>query len=128
MRAADVFANDLEAGQCLNGAGFDPRTDDPVTDIEVAPCSTAHDAQVLEVNVLDAREAADYDFDNSDQIDVNCRSLFSPAQKALFTGVSPYFLLAFTESRTPRTGDKVACLVVRADGGHLRTFLPKPRR
>lgn len=120
----EVFANDLQRDQCLIGAGFDPTTDDPVTDIEVVPCAGAHDAQVLEINVLDQREASSYDFDDDSQVQVTCTRLFSRAQKELFEG-SRYFLLAFTQTRTPVTGDKVACLVVRADGGSIRGFLPK---
>ena len=120
----DVFANDLQAGQCLIGAGFDPNTDEGISNLEVVRCSTSHAAQVLEVKVLDEQDAAEYEFDDEDQIDVNCTQNFSRAQKQLFTG-NTYFLLAFTESRTPSSGDKVACLVVRADGGLIRGFLPR---
>lgn len=120
-----VFANDLQRGQCLNGAGFDPTTNDPLTNIQVVDCAGAHDAQVLEVNVLDRREAEDYDFDDDSQVDVTCIRLFTPAQKALLEG-DKYVLLAFTQTRTPATGDKAACILVRSDGGPLRGFLPKP--
>ncbi|MDZ5622911.1 hypothetical protein SFC88_18875 [Nocardioides sp. HM23] len=119
----DVFANDLQAGQCLIGAGFDPSTDEGISNVEVVGCSTSHAAQVLEVKVLDEQEAAAYEFDDSSQIDLHCTQNFSRAQKQLFRG-NTYFLLAFTQSRTPSTGDKVACLVVRADGGQIRGFLP----
>lgn len=121
----DVLANDLQAGQCLNGAGFDPSTDEGISDLEVVRCSTSHAAQVLEVKVLDEQDAAEYEFDNTDQIDIHCTQNFSRAQKQLFSG-NLYFLLAFTETRTPSSGDKVACLVVRADGGLIRGFLPRP--
>ncbi len=37
-----------------------------------------------------------------------------------------YGLVAFTETASPVTGDKVACLVTRNDGQPIHGFLPAP--
>lgn len=121
-----VFANDLKRSQCLIGAGFEPGSNQGISNLEVTDCAGAHNAQVLEVRVLSQREAADYDFTDSDQGNESCFPLFSPAQKALFQG-DEYTLLSFTETASPTQGDKVACLVVRTDGKLYRGFLPKKR-
>lgn len=121
-----VFANDLKRSQCLIGAGFEPGSNQGISNLEVTDCAGAHNAQVLEVRVLSQREAADYDFTDSDQGNESCFPLFSPAQKALFQG-DQYTLLSFTETASPTQGDKVACLVVRTDGKLYRGFLPKTR-
>lgn len=121
---AEIFANDLQRSQCLVGTGFDPSSNDGVSNLEVTDCAGAHNAQVLEIRVLGEREAADYDFADSDQGNRSCFPLFSRAQKALFRGTR-YTLLSFTETATPGRGDKVACLVVRTDGGLIRGFLPR---
>ncbi|NYJ00580.1 hypothetical protein HNR19_001278 [Nocardioides thalensis] len=115
----ELFANDLEAGQCLIGAGLDLTNDDPVSDMEVVDCATSHDAEVLAANVLDREEAASYDMDREGQADEYCRDFFSPEQKALLRQ-DAYGLLALTELAEPETGDKVACLLVDADGDPLR--------
>jgi len=114
--SGEVYVNDLEPGQCLIGAGF--ATDEPVTALEIVSCSTAHDAQVLAVNVLDSKEADAYDFNDDSQIDTTCRPFLSEAQKEFLRGPE-YFLVAFTETEEPVTGDKVACLVRKADGAPL---------
>lgn len=114
--------NDLTAGECLVGAGLDPGTDDPVSDLEDVDCATAHDAEVLQINVLDSAEADAYDFDDAGQIDQTCRRFLDPDQKKLLES-DDYFLIALTESETPSTGDHVACLVVRSDGGPLHSRL-----
>lgn len=113
-----LFANDLEAGQCLIGAGLDLTTDDPVSDMEVVDCATAHDAEVLAVNVLSREEAASYDMGRDGQADEYCRPFFSDAQKELLRQPD-HGLLALTEHAEPETGDKVACLLVDADGDPL---------
>ena len=113
-----VLANDLAEGQCLNGAGLHPSSSDPVSGLEVVDCSTAHDAEVLAVNVLDADEAAAYDFDDDSQVDANCRRFFSETDKEVLRA-GDYFIWALTETQEPVTGDKVACLVVNADGAPL---------
>jgi hypothetical protein len=120
----EIFANDLQRSQCLNGLGFDPSANDGISRLEVAECEGAHNAQVLEVRVLTAREAAAYDFKDSSQGDRSCFPLFSRTQKALFQG-DKYTLLSFTETADPIEGDKVACLVVRTDGARIRGFLPQ---
>lgn len=121
----ELFANDLEAGQCLIGAGLDVTTDDPVSDMEVVDCASAHDAEVLAVNVLDREEAASYDIGRDGQADEYCRDFFSPAQKKLLQQ-DAYGLLALTELAEPETGDKVACLLVDADGDPLHASLGGP--
>lgn len=123
--APQVFANDLQGGQCLIGVGFEPSSNQGISHLEVTGCARSHNAQVLEVNVLSEREAAEYDFDDRNQGNVSCFPLFSRAQKALFEG-DRYTLLSFTETATPQQGDKVACLVVRTDGTEIRGFLPRP--
>jgi hypothetical protein len=120
----EIFANDLQRDQCLLGVGFDPSSNEGVSNLEVTDCAGSHNAQVLEVRVLSDREAADYDFADSDQGNRSCFPLFSNAQKALFQG-DKYTLLSFTETATPTRGDKVACLVVRSDGALYRGFLPR---
>ncbi len=115
----EIYANDLAEGQCVNGSGLNPGTTDPVSGLEVVECSTAHDAEVLAVKVLDADEAAGYDFNDDSQIDVNCRNLFSERQKETLRE-GDYFIWALTETAQPVTNDKVACLVVAGDGGPLR--------
>ena len=120
----ELFANDLRRGQCLLGAGFDPASSNGISDLEVTDCAGAHNAQVLEVRVLSQREASDYDFADDDQGNRSCFPLFSRAQKELFRG-DRYTLLSFTETASPTTGDKVACLVVRSDGALYRGALPR---
>lgn len=119
-----VFANALQRGQCIIGAGFDPASNKGLSNLEVTECEGAHNAQVLEVRVLSERDAQDYDFADEEQGNKSCFPLFSPAQKALFQG-DKYTLLSFTETATPKQGDKVACLVVRTDGAPIRGFLPQ---
>lgn len=120
---ADVRVNDLDEGQCLSGAGFDPNTDEAVSELEITECDQAHDAQVLAINKLDRREVDDYDFDSSANAGEVCDPGLTVEQQALFDD-GTYFLIAFTETREPEVGDKVACLVVREDGGPIRGFLP----
>ena len=119
-----VFANALQRDQCLLGVGFEPGSTQGLSNLEVTECAGAHNAQVLEVRVLNGREASEYDFANENQGNLSCFPLFSPAQKALFKG-DKYTLLSFTETAEPAQGDKVACLVVRTDGALYRGFLPK---
>lgn len=119
----DVRVNDLDEGQCLSGAGFDPNTDEAVSELEITECDQAHDAQVLAINKLDRREVDDYDFDSSANAGEVCDPGLTVEQQALFDD-GTYFLIAFTETRDPEVGDKVACLVVREDGGPIRGFLP----
>ena len=121
--SGDVYVNDLKAGQCLNGAGF--ATDEPVSGLEIVDCSTAHDVQVLEVNLLDSEEAADYKFDDPRSSARVCNPVLSESQKALVQS-RDYGLVAFTETGSPVVGDKVACLVKRADDEKIREFLPVP--
>jgi hypothetical protein len=118
---SQVYVNDLKAGECLIGAGF--ATDEPVSKLEIVDCSTAHDAQVLDVNVLDSNEAAAYDFDDPGSSGRACNPVLSGAQLELVRG-RDYGLVAFTETGNPAQGDKVACLVKRADGAPIREFLP----
>jgi len=121
--SGEVYVNDLQAGQCLIGAGF--ATDEPVSGLGIVDCSTAHDAQVLDVNVLDSKEAADYDFDDPASSDRSCNPVLSDPQKELLQG-REYGLTAFTETGSPGVGDKVACLVTRTDGQPIHEFLPAP--
>uniref|UniRef100_UPI0015FF17E8 hypothetical protein n=1 Tax=Nocardioides stalactiti TaxID=2755356 RepID=UPI0015FF17E8 len=114
----DLLANDLEVGQCLIGAGLDPGTDDPVSALEVIDCAEAHDAEVLAVKVLSAEEAAAYDFEDDDGAVTSCEPLFSAKAKRLLER-QDLFLFALTETATPVTGDKVACLLVDANGEKL---------
>lgn len=116
---AEILANDLAEGQCVNGAGLKPGTTDPVSGLEIVDCSTAHDGEVLAVKVLDAEAAAGYDFDDDSQIDVNCRDRFSERQKETIRE-GDYFIWALTETARPATNDKVVCLVVHGDGSPLR--------
>lgn len=117
----EVFVNDLKAGQCLNGAGFS--TDEPVSALEIVDCSLPHDVQVLNVNPLDSREAAEYEFDDPGSSGRACNPVLSATQKELVRRPE-YGLVAFTETGTPGIGDKVACLVKRADGEPIHEFLP----
>lgn len=118
-----VFVNDLEAGQCLNGAGF--ATDEPVSALEIVDCSTAHDVQVLDVNVLDSKEVREYAFDDPQSSGKVCNPVLSDGQKELLHG-REYGLVAFTETGSPVIGDKVACLVKRSDNEPIHEFLPEP--
>lgn len=120
-----LLANELEAGQCLIGAGLDPGTNDPVSGLEVVDCSVGHDAEVIAVNVLDAEEAAAYDFEDDDGAFDSCRDYFSPAQMELLNQPDLY-LIALTESQDPAPSDKVACLLTRADGKPLHGSLNDP--
>lgn len=113
-----LYTNDLVAGECLIGAGFDPNSDDPVTGMQEVDCATAHDAEVLQINVLDSTEAKNYDIDDDSQIQEHCRQFLDPDQKQLLRD-DRYFLLGLTETAHPVTGDHVACLLVRANGGPL---------
>ena len=113
-----LSTNDLVAGQCLIGAGFDPNTDDSVTGMQQVDCATAHDAEVLQINVLDATEARDYDIDDDSQVQEHCRQFLDGDQRKLLRD-DRYFLLGLTETAHPVTGDHVACLLVRANGGPL---------
>jgi len=114
--SGEVYVNDLVYGQCLIGGGFGG--DDGVTGLEIVDCSTTHDAQVLAVKKLSAAEADDYEFDNSEQIDENCSKRFTQRDKHLLER-DDLLLIAFTETEAPVAGDKVACLLARADGGPL---------
>lgn len=120
-----VYTNDLKEDQCLIGAGLDPGNDDPVSDLEVVDCATAHDAEVIAVKVLDADEAAAYDFEDDNGAVKTCRDLFNPAEMKLLNRPELY-LIALTESAEPVRGDKVACLLVRQDGGVLHGSLTDP--
>jgi hypothetical protein len=120
----EIFANDLRRSQCLIGVGFDPSSDGGISRLEDTDCAGAHNAQVLEVRVLSAREASDYDFTDNDQGNRSCFPLFSRQQKELFRG-DKYTLLSFTETANPTGGDKVDCLIVRSDGALYRGFLPR---
>jgi len=119
----EIFANDLRRSQCLIGVGFDTSSDGGISRLEDTDCAGAHNAQVLEVRVLSAREASDYDFADNDQGNRSCFPLFSHQQKELFRG-DKYTLLSFTETANPTGGDKVDCLIVRSDGALYRGFLP----
>ncbi len=121
-----VYTNDLKEDQCLIGAGLDPGNDDGVSNLEVVDCSTAHDAEVIAVKVLDSNEAAAYDFEDDNGAVKTCRDLFSPAEMNLLNRPDLY-LIALTESAEPATGDKVACLLVLEDGGTLRGSLSEAR-
>ncbi len=112
----EVYVNDLLVGQCLSGAGF--ATDEPVSALAIVPCSSGHDTEVLAINPLDSKEAAAYDFNDDDQLDATCRPFLTEGQKKLLNDPD-YFLVAFTETETPVTGDQVACLLRRADGTPL---------
>lgn len=120
-----LLANELAAGQCLIGAGLDPGSNDPVSGLEVVDCSVGHDAEVIAVNVLDAEEAAAYDFEDDDGAFNSCRDYFSPAQMELLNQPELY-LIALTESQNPAPSDKVACLLTRADGKPLHGSLNDP--
>lgn len=125
---AEVLVNNLEARQCLIGAGLDPSSpsfDAGVSGLEVVDCGTAHDAEVIAVNVLDSDEAASYDFDDSNGAFESCEPFFSAEQKKLLRRDDLY-LIALTESATPATGDKVACLLTNADGSPLHGSLDVP--
>jgi len=124
-QGGDLLTNDLQEDQCLIGAGLAPGTDDPVSNLEVVDCSTAHDAEVIAVKVLNADEAAAYDFENDNAAVQTCRDLFSTAEMKLLHRPDLY-LFALTESAEPTTGDKVACLLVREDGGTLHGSLNDP--
>jgi hypothetical protein len=119
--SGEVFVNDLVAGQCLNGAGF--FTDEPVSALEIVDCASAHDVQVLEVNLLDTSEVAEYDFNDPDSAGEVCDPVLSAQQQQLVSSAD-YGLIAFTETGSPGVGDKVACLVRRADNKPIRGFLP----
>lgn len=123
-----ILANDLEAGQCLIGAGLDPSSAsfaEGVSGLEVVRCTTAHDAEVIAVNVLDSEEAAAYDFDDSNGAFESCRAFFSPEQQKLLNR-DDLFLIALTESATPTKDDKVACLLANADGAPLHGSFNDP--
>ena len=120
-----VYTNDLKEDQCLIGAGLDPGNDDGVSNLEVVDCSTAHDAEVIAVKVLNADEAAAYDFEDDNGAVKTCRDLFSPPEMKLLNRPGLY-LIALTETAEPATGDKVACLLVREDGGTLHGSLNDP--
>jgi len=120
-----LLANDLEAGQCLIGAGLDPDSNDPVSGLEIVDCSTGHDAEVIAVNVLDAEEAAAYDFEDDNGAFNSCKDYFSAAQMELLNRPE-LFLIALTESQDPARDDKVACLLTRGDGRPLHGSLNDP--
>jgi hypothetical protein len=119
------LANDLQAGQCLIGAGLDPSSNDSVSDLEVVDCSTGHDAEVIAVNVLDANEAAAYDFDDDNGAFKSCKDYFNTEQMKLLNRPDLY-LIALTGAREPQTGDKVACLLTNEDGSPLHGSLNDP--
>ncbi len=125
---AQVLVNNLEARQCLIGAGLDPSSpsfDAGVSGLEIVDCGTAHDAEVVAVNVLDGDEAASYDFEDGNGAFESCRPYFSPEQKKLLQRDDLY-LIALTESAMPTTGDKVACLLTNADGSPLHGSFHDP--
>lgn len=116
VSSPEVFVNDLVYGQCLIGGGFG--TEEPISGLEVVECTTAHDAQVLAVKILSAEEAENYEFDDTGQVDRNCRSRFTRQDMHLLER-EDLVLIAFTETENPVQGDKVACLLARADGAPL---------
>ena len=122
--ASEVFVNDLKAGQCLNGAGF--ATDEPVSGLEIVDCSSAHDVQVLDVNLLDSKEVRRLRLRRPRELRQGVQpGPLRRARRSCSTGVS-YGLVAFTETGSPGIGDKVACLVKRADNEPIHEFLPEP--
>lgn len=125
---AGVLVNNLAARQCLIGAGLDPSSPSfaaGVSGLEVVDCGTAHDAEVIAVNVLDGDEAASYDFGDGNGAFESCRPYFSAEQTKLLQRDDLY-LIALTERATPTTGDKVACLLTNADGSPLHGSFDDP--
>jgi hypothetical protein len=114
-----IGANDLEEDQCLRGAGLAPDDDSGVSGLEVVDCGASHEAEVMAIQVLSAAQAADYDFDDSAQIDKICPPRFSEEERPLLHRAD-LSLIAFTASRQPVQDDKVVCLLVKADGSSFR--------
>ena len=115
----EVGANDLEENQCLRGAGLAPDDDSGVSGLEVVDCADSHEAEVMAIQVLSEQQAADYDFNNSAQVNSICPPRFDPAERPLLK-LDELSLIAFTATEHPVRDDKVVCLLVMTDGSSFR--------
>jgi len=113
---------DLDRGDCVDAAPFLAGQQAALADLTRADCEGPHDAEVLVLIDLDARQAAAYrpvvpDAICLDALDGKADAAVSD-QRLLVAGVS--------DRAQPRKGDTLACFGFAADGTRLEGRV-KPR-
>jgi hypothetical protein len=113
---------DLDRGDCVDGQPFLKGEQPALDDLTRADCDGLHDAEVLVVVELDARQAAAYrpvipDEVCMDALDGRADAAVSD-QRLLVAGV--------VDSAEPAEGDELACFGFAADGTRLEGRV-KPR-
>jgi hypothetical protein len=113
---------DLDRGDCVDGQPFLKGEQPALDDLTRADCDGLHDAEVLVVVELDARQAAAYrpvipDEVCMDALDGRADAAVSD-QRLLVAGVA--------DSAEPAEGDELACFGFAADGTRLEGRV-KPR-
>jgi hypothetical protein len=113
---------DLDRGDCVDGQPFLKGEQPALDDLTRADCDGLHDAEVLVVVELDARQAAAYrpvipDEVCMDALDGRADAAVSD-QRLLVAGVA--------DSTEPAEGDELACFGFAADGTRLEGRV-KPR-
>jgi hypothetical protein len=113
---------DLDRGDCVDGPPFLKGEQPTLDDLTRADCDGPHDAEVLVVVDLDARQAAAYrpvvpDEVCMDALDGRADAAVSD-QRLLVAGVA--------DSVEPDKGDELACFGFAADGTRLEARV-KPR-
>jgi hypothetical protein len=106
---------DLDRGDCVNGAPFLRGQQPNVDDLSRADCDGLHDAEVLLIVDLDAKQAAAYrpvvpDAVCLDALDGQADAAVSD-ERLLVAGVA--------DRAKPRRGDTLACFGFAADGTRL---------
>jgi hypothetical protein len=106
---------DLERGDCVDAAPFQAGQQPALADLARADCDGPHDAEVLLLVRLDARQAAGYRPVVPDEICLDALGDEADAavsdERLLVAGVA--------DTREPATGDTLACFGFAADGTRL---------
>jgi hypothetical protein len=113
---------DLDRGDCVDGAPFLKGEQPALEDLARADCDGTHDAEVLVIVDLDAKQAAAYrpvvpDEVCMDELDGKADAAVSD-QRLLVAGVA--------DTAHPDPGDELACFGFAADGTRLEGRV-KPR-
>ncbi len=111
----------LKQGQCVTANGLND-DDEPVSQIEIVDCETAHDGEVTATKSLPAAEAEDYDIGDSEAVIDMCREI---TDEAIFGSLNTADILfiGLTQSENPGSGDKFVCIASNADGTKLQEKL-----
>jgi hypothetical protein len=114
--------SDLDRGDCVDGPPFLKGQQPTLADLTRADCEGPHDAEVLVVVELDAKQAAAYRPVVPDEVCIDALDGRADAavsdQRLLVAGVA--------DSVRPDPGDELACFGFAADGTRLEARV-KPR-